>query len=90
MTPEQLKIFKKAFKEANYGQCSFPNKINFIESNKIEFYKNGMRGGLSVEFKFSLDEKGDYFLELFGSDDNSSWKKRIDNKGNIETIDFRI
>ncbi len=90
MTSEQLKIFKKAFFEANYGKCSFPKKISLTENNKIEFYTNGMRGGLSVDFRFKQNENGEYYLELYGRDDYSSWRKRISSDGNIETIDFKI
>ena len=90
MTSEQLKIFKKAFFEANNGKCSFPKKISLTDNNKIEFYSNGMRGGLSVDFKFNQNENGEYYLELYGRDDYSSWRKLILSDGKIETIEFNI
>lgn len=90
MTTEQLQIFRKAFFQANDGRCSFPKKINYTENNRIEFYTNGMRGGLSVNFKFYLNEFQEYYIELFGYDDFSSWHKIIDNKGNIKIIETKI
>ena len=83
MTKEQLNIFKSAFKRANYGKISMPNRIDPLKIYEIEFYTNGMRGGYKVRFKIEKEDNQKYFLELLGSNDNSSWHKRIEQDGNI-------
>lgn len=83
MTKEQLNIFKSAFKRANYGKIAMPNRIDTSKIYDIEFYPNGMRGGYKVRFKIFKDDDQKYFLDLFGSDDNSNWHKRIEQNGNI-------
>ena len=87
MDPRQLKIFRSAFKRANDGKISMPNRIDVSKIYDIEFYPNGMRDGYKVRFRIMKGDNQDYLLELFGSDGNSTWHKRIDRNGNITDLD---
>ena len=83
MTSEQLNIFRKAFKNATSGYISLPKEINLEKITEIEFYSEGMRGGHKVRFFITKNEKEELYIDLFGSDDYSSFHKRIEKNGNI-------
>ncbi|AZJ31529.1 hypothetical protein SAMN05444344_2055 [Tenacibaculum mesophilum] len=87
ISEEQLKIFQKAFKKANYGKISLPNKIDFDKITEIEFWTDGMRSGYSSRFIFKLNESNEPFLEFLSSSDYESWHKLI--KSNGEIIDMK-
>jgi len=87
ITKEQLKIFKRAFKKANGGKISLPNKIIFDKITEIKFWTEGMRGGYSSRFVFRLDKSKEPYLEFISSSDYSSWHKLI--KANGEIIDMK-
>ena len=87
MDKKQLNVFRAAFKRANYGKIAMPNKIDISKIYEIEFYPNGMRNGYHVRFLFIKDESQHFVLELLGSDDYSSWHKRIDQHGNITDLE---
>lgn len=87
MDKNQLKIFAKSFREANHGKASLPKKFRFNEVNEIEFYTDGMRGGCTVRFFLKENDSGEWFLDLFGYDDYSSWHKRINQKGEITDLE---
>lgn len=83
MTPEQLNIFRKSFKKATSGHISLPKRIFLEKITEIEFYSEGMRGGHKVRFFFKKNEQDEYYIELLGSDDYSSFHKRIEQDGTI-------
>ena len=86
ISKEQLKIFQRAFKKANYGKISLPNKIDFDKITEIKFWTDGMRGGYSSRFIFRLNDSNEPFLEFLSSSDYQSWHKLI--KSNGEIIDL--
>lgn len=87
MDKEQLTRFKLAFKRANNGKLSLPNRIDTSKIYDIECYQDGMRGGYRARFFISKDDTGNYQLELFCASDYVSWHKRIDHAGNISDLD---
>ena len=87
MDDNQLNIFKKKFLVANNGKIKFPEKFDSRKINEIEFYTQGMRGGYKVRFFIKLNDIGEWYLDLFGWDDNCSWHKRINNKGKITNLE---
>ena len=87
MHKNQLHIFAKSFREANHQKASFPKKFQLDGINEIEFYTNGMRGGCTVRFFIRQTDSGEWFLDLFGSDDYSSWHKRINQNGEISDLE---
>jgi hypothetical protein len=83
MTTEQLNVFRIAFKKATSGNISLPKQVNIEKITEIEFYSEGMRGGHKVRFFIKKNEREDFYLDLFGSDDYSSFHKRIEKDGSI-------
>lgn len=80
---EKLQIFRTAFKKANQGKCSMPNRFDFNKITEFEFYTQGMRGGIKSKFLFRKNTRGDYFLEFISGDDNSTWHNVIVSDGSI-------
>ncbi|KAF9658479.1 hypothetical protein HBA12_14990 [Tenacibaculum mesophilum] len=80
---EKLKVFRQAFKKANNGKCSLPNRFDFNKITEFEFYTDGMRGGISSRFLFRKNLKGDFFLEFASRNDYSSWHRVILSDGTI-------
>ncbi|CAM4125697.1 hypothetical protein FLWE109334_11765 [Flavobacterium weaverense] len=83
MTSEQLIIFRKAFKIATSGFINLPKVVSLEKITEIEFYSEGMRGGHKVRFFVKKNELEEFYIDLFGSDDYSSFHKRIEKDGNI-------
>lgn len=91
MDKHQLNLFKSAFKRANYGKISMPNRIDISKIYDIDFYPPGMmRGGCKVRFVIRKDENGHYSLELLAVTDSESWHKRIEHDGRIVDLENYI
>ena len=80
---EKLKIFRQAYKKANNGKCSLPNRFDYNKITEFEFYTDGMRGGISSRFLFRKNLKDEYFLEFLSRTDDSSWHRIILSDGTI-------
>ncbi|UZO82355.1 hypothetical protein NBT05_07735 [Aquimarina sp. ERC-38] len=80
---EKIKIFRLAFKKANNGKCSLPNRFDFNKITEFEFYTDGMRGGINSRFLFKKNLKDEYFLEFSLRTDYSSWHRVILSDGTI-------
>lgn len=80
---EKINIFRKAFKKANNGKCSLPNRFDFNKITEFEFYTDGMRGGISSRFIFRKSVKNEYFLEFLSKTDYSSLHRVILSDGTI-------
>ncbi len=68
---EKIQVFRKAFKKANHGKCSLPNRFDFDKINVVDFYTDGMRGGMNSSFLFRKNLQDEYFLEVISRDDNA-------------------
>lgn len=91
MDKQQLTLFKSAFKRANYGKISLPNRIDTSKIYDIDFYPEGMmRGGCKIRFVIRKDENNRYSLEFLTMTDYETWHKRIEHDGRIVDLENYI